>query len=796
MLKTLFFKLSVVLATLLILIVIAILVLPSALRWGGEKWLRDQGLQASIEAVELDLSQGRLVVRGMRGKAPEGGGFELGQLRVTWRWSPLWDKELRIAGIEVNGLQLDASHAADGAWHVAGLAIPAADNRVAAPQAESNAEPSPWRYRLGNVSITNLRVCYRDRPLSQQSDPLQSGFADVCTRWDDLNWRGETLLGPQPADRSQPLPWEVTGSLLWKGLVMATQDGAQTRVAFDELAVNRLHLQGGDTGDAERITLAGLHLADPLHAAHLPDWFTLDGLTLEGVALVQGESLQLRAAQVHNAVVRQTQGAQSGQPMAGIDALKLAQLRIDGLGTERNLTLQQVSATGITALKRQAPADKTPPYIATLKSVAVEGLAMPTPSTLRIDKLHLETPMLWLARNAAGRWELVDWLAVPTPQEAPVDKGSRSPLQLLIGELRIDGNGAVTLDDQKVSPPFRDTVDNIALTMGSIDNSAPAQASPLKIEAGIGEYGKLTLTGEIKPFAPRPDLKLSGTLSGVDLAPATSYARDALQQNIRQGSLDADLKITINDGQLDSTVDLALQKLELSPMSKKELAGAAEQELGVPLNAALSLLRDKDNAIRLNLPIAGDVNSPDVSVRNVLGKVMGKAIKSAIVAYYSPFGLLKLAGAVLDLATGLSFEPVPFDVGSAALPAAAHKPLGELAKLLSERPQVRLALCGDVTRADFNRLFPPPPPTPPAEQSSTGEGAAPAPDAAEPQTPPGPREPTDEQAKALWKLAAQRGQEVKAFLVKERGIEPKRLIVCNPERQLKEEGAPQVKISI
>ncbi len=799
MIKALFFKLSIVLTVVLVLLIAAIFAMPSALRWGGEKWLRDQGLEAAIERVDLDLSEGWLVVQGAHGKAPDGGGFQLAQLRITWRWSPLWNRELRIAGIEIDGLQIDATRGADGAWRVAGLSVPVAGAQTAAPSPGAATEPSPWRYRLGEVHIADLRACYRDPSTAAQDDPLQSGFADVCARWDDLTWRGEVVAGPQSPEADRQLPWEVNGSLRWQGVEVVAQDAQQPRAAFKGLTVDGLHAQTDGSVGAERVTLRGLRLADPLHRAHLPEWFTLAELELGEFGVVRGELLQLQAVRAQNATLRQTQGPHTGQPMAGIEALALEALRIEGLGGQRNVTLQQATASGISALQRQAPADGTPASIATLQTVSVAGLAMPDPTQLRIDRLHLETPKLWFARSAAGQWEVVDWLAAPTTQDVPAQDEARHPLQLVVGELRIDGGGAVTLDDQKVAPPYRETVGGIRVTVERLDNSAPNQASPLTVEAGIGEYGKLALSGEVKPFAPRLDLKLSGTLSGVDLAPATSYARDTLQQNIRQGSLDAELKIAIADGRLDSTVELELQKLELSPMSEKELAGSAEQELGIPLNAALSLLRDSDDAIRLSLPIAGEVGSPDVSVRNVLGKVMGKAIKSAIVAYYSPFGLLKLVGAVLDLATGLSFEPVAFAVGDAALPAAAHQPLGELAKLLRERPQVRLVLCGEATRSDFERLFPAPPavnPAPAAQPAAAEENAAPAIPPTPSQATPAAREPNDEQAKALWELAARRGQAVKAYLVKQGDVEPKRLIVCNPEPVLGDESTPRVRISI
>jgi outer membrane protein OmpA-like peptidoglycan-associated protein len=275
-----------------------------------------------------------------------------------------------------------------------------------------------------------------------------------------------------------------------------------------------------------------------------------------------------------------------------------------------------------------------------------------------------------------------------------------------------------------------------------------------------------------------------------------------VQHHIKQGSLDAELNVKVEAGVMDTVVNLELHKLQLEPIPESEKKAEAAEELGIPLNAALSLLRDDDDGIRLKLPIAGDVASPDVSLQSILGKVMGKAIKTAIVAYYSPFGLLKLAGAVLDLATGLSFEPVTFATGSAELASEQRGRLSEITKLLQERPQVRLALCGDMTEADFEALYPPPPPEPTATTDKENDGeveettAVETPDAAAPAAEEVKRAPTPEQMQGLVDLAVKRGEAVKDFLVDQGGIEAKRLILCNPTPQLKAEGAPLVTISI
>ena len=85
----------------------------------------------------------------------------------------------------------------------------------------------------------------------------------------------------------------------------------------------------------------------------------------------------------------------------------------------------------------------------------------------------------------------------------------------------------------------------------------------------------------------------------------------------------------------------------------------------------------------------------------MVSTVTVKAIKTAIIYQYSPFGLLTLADGLIDLATGLSFDPVEFDPGSYSLNDAQMKQLEDIAKLTKKKPQVSLVLCAQTSLQDL-----------------------------------------------------------------------------------------------
>lgn len=794
-----------VIVALLVLTVGTILALPSMIRWVAEDWLRDQGVEATIEIVELDLGEGLFSIRNARGKNQEGKGFEVAEISVRWLWHTLTDKRFVISAVELRGIRSAAEVAADGTLSVAGLAIPAGEaEEPVAP--EGPQEPSEWRIEIGRVAIHDTRLCYRDAGQLANPETALPHFADICAQWDRVVWSGETLLGPESERPEGPLPLQVAGGLELRNLRVTNPDESQSYLQIAAFDATGLKLRDLQQLDLQALTGEGIALAYPLEPEAAPQWMALARLDAQDLALSDFDRLALRNLALGDFTLRQHLPANQGKALARFSALTLDQLAIDSLQSESPISLAQLSLQKLQALERPASGDKEPPYVAQIDTLSLAQVAMPDRTTVELGKVTILSPQFWVARGSESGWEVLGWVPGDETAGEPAApaEAEKAALRFVVGELALGQGGQITLDDQGVKPAYREAITEIELSIAGLDNQSPQSDSPVKLSAAMGKYGKIDVSGSMRPFSVRPHMVLSGTIHGVDVGPLTGYARGLVQHHIKQGSLDATLDVKIDSGMMDSVVELELHKLQMEAIPESEKDNEASKELGIPLNAALSLLRDQDDGIRLKLPIAGDVGSPDVSLQSIMGKVMGKAIKTAIVAYYSPFGLLKLAGAVLDLATGLSFEPVDFAVAATQLDGTQQKQLAEIVKLLQERPQVRLSLCGDMTEADFTQLYPPPPPPQPttepakepaAEQADAAASSAGAKKEAAP-TVPAKRVPTPEQMEALVALAAKRSEAVKDFLIAQGGIEAKRLILCNPAPELKAEGNPQVKISI
>ena len=128
----------------------------------------------------------------------------------------------------------------------------------------------------------------------------------------------------------------------------------------------------------------------------------------------------------------------------------------------------------------------------------------------------------------------------------------------------------------------------------------------------------------------------------------------------------------------------------------------------MPLDTALDTLRDKNNTIKLEIPVAGNVNDPKFSVNDAISQALAKGVQKGALSYLTlalqPYGTLitaaKYAG---EAATRVRLNPVQFEPGQSALDDSDREYLDKVAKVLKDRPKIAIKLCGVAASPD--RLF-------------------------------------------------------------------------------------------
>lgn len=465
------------------------------------------------------------------------------------------------------------------------------------------------------------------------------------------------------------------------------------------------------------------------------------------------------------------------------DSLALTNIAVNGLDS---ITVDSLALRHLAMLPNQSAPAKGMPTLG-CNSLQINTVSLNHMNDIDIAALSIADVSSYIRLKADNRVASLDELAglqtLKSEPGKPVTKPKSTPaakkaLHVRIGKIAVRTTKPLILEDAHTKPATTHRVDHFAFTLGAIDSDKPAQASDLAMQFKYGKYGDVKLKGSVLVFAPKPSLNLQASIVGLNLNRVSPYLRNLLQHKIKSGQLDAQVAIKVDQGKLDSQAKLTLYKFYVNKLSKKE-TDPYQKDLGIPLTAALSLLRDKNDNIKIELPITGDVENPDFSLNDIIATVSAKAIKVAIVNYYATLGLLKIVGGAIDIMTALRFEPLPFSPGKTELTDTTRTALDKFASMLQNRPQVHLVVCGHATSMDQRFLFP-------VKKQAAETSAADA----------KPAPLTEQQLQQLNTLALARGEQVKQYLVEQKGVAASRLIQCNPEYDTSDEQSPYVELHI
>ena len=444
-----------------------------------------------------------------------------------------------------------------------------------------------------------------------------------------------------------------------------------------------------------------------------------------------------------------------------------------------NINIDQVEINNFIALQRETKAIAQDTQIFGFDSLSINPISFSHLNDLKIGKIKLNGTQVFLRVNKNGLTDFAKWLPKkqkPTKQPAS-QKVASSPFNYAIDEFTFNTNKHFIYVDDSLKERFSFDMHTIDLKFANLDSKEPNNSSHANLTFKIDKHGTFKVDADLKPLANKVSVNGKGEISGLDLRMLAPFTKQHIGHSIKSGQLDADLKLGVKKGTIETNIGLVLYQFELKVLSKKE-ADKLNSEFGFPLNASLSLLRDRDNAIRLDIPVTGDIANPEFNPKDAIIKASSKAITSAVIQYYTPFGLVFAAGSLFDLATALNFEPVVFYANISELSPAHQEQLDKLAALMSERPGVHLTLCGTSNKTDKDILFP----EKKMQKESSAEKTLPV------------KPLSDIEISLLKKLAETRSSNVKNYMIKNKAIKASRLIECTPEFEV--DGISGVEISI
>jgi len=319
-----------------------------------------------------------------------------------------------------------------------------------------------------------------------------------------------------------------------------------------------------------------------------------------------------------------------------------------------------------------------------LKVGGIEAALAPT--SLDVEQVDIHNAGLEIAVAEDGTINLLEFFKALGEGEgltAGDEAGAESGLPPAhIARLQLhDCYGRYT--DATTVEPFERRIDSVNGTISGIATDTTAGAE-LEIDAAVDSGGLVRVEGEIDPFDYARLTDLAIDARDVTLSPMSPMSVKMIGFPIEGGRASLDLDYEITEQQLAATNHFEINGLELG--DKVEGEGAVD----LPVKLGVSLLKDANGRITLDLPINGDLSNPEFVMTSAVAAA-AKEIVSEVAK--SPFRVLgRLGGGSGDE----DLEFVEFAAGSAVLEEHVTANLSTLANALEQRPELALEIEGSV----------------------------------------------------------------------------------------------------
>jgi len=277
-------------------------------------------------------------------------------------------------------------------------------------------------------------------------------------------------------------------------------------------------------------------------------------------------------------------------------------------------------------------------------------------------------------------------LAEQTAEQA--DEG-KSSLLVEIDTVSLK-NGQFDFMDRSIKPYYSTSLSEISGTVTGL-SSQPGVTAEADISAKLDKLAPLNITGKINPLSKDLFADLVINCKDIELSPTSPYTGKYIGYTVAKGKLSLDLKYLVEGTKLSGKNKAFLDQFTLGETVK------SPDNLNLPINLAISLLKNRKGEISLNVPVSGDLNDPKFSIGGIVFKAIINLIAKAAT---SPFALL---GALIP--QGEDLQHINFAPGSSTIGEEYAKKLDTIAKVLYDRPGLKMDIAGSFNAEEERKVL-------------------------------------------------------------------------------------------
>ncbi|MGA3007520.1 MAG: DUF748 domain-containing protein [Opitutaceae bacterium] len=317
-----------------------------------------------------------------------------------------------------------------------------------------------------------------------------------------------------------------------------------------------------------------------------------------------------------------------------------------------------------------------------------------TPLALAIGQVSLIEPSFRLTRYRGGLTNLDVVLRRAAPGNSNADgsvpvfiPGNPPPARafpLNVDRVVLTG-GSFTFTDRSIDPNATLAVGQVTGFVSGLSSEGDARAK-IDLRGIVDNSAPATVDGRIGVFGRDGYADLVVGCSDLDLQPVNPYFGKYAGFTLESGSLSLDLKIHLDQRQLDSQNVVTLNQLTLGDRTNSRDA------TGLPVRFAVALLKDAGGKMVIDLPIQGRVDDPNFDVGRAVSRVISNLVDKTTAEPFARLGSEFGAGGQSQM------DRIEFIPGLSEPVEAETQKLDVLARALTARPGLVLEIAGGADR--------------------------------------------------------------------------------------------------
>lgn len=467
---------------------------------------------------------------------------------------------------------------------------------------------------------------------------------------------------------------------------------------------------------------------------------------------------------------------EDGQELLVLKKLSTSPMSLKYLSDKAQLDVSQVMFEGLTVAKSPANAEQDFTLL-NLKNIELKEIKF-SPQKVSLSEVNIgsiESNIVLDSERNLMNGPTLPLFANESPEslkgKSQAEEGTEnvksdnteSTFIFDIGKIALVEPAKVYYRDNSFKTRFERHIEVSEFSVESLSNTSVDNETSFNVLANIQHHSNLALSGKAKPFAQKHNLSIKAQLNELSLPNISAYMGSTIGLEFLSGQLDSDIDLTIVDDELSGETKLHVRGLTLSGTDDGELS-MLKSGSSISLNTALHMLKDSNDNLELDIPLSGDVSSPEFGWGSFLSIVTQKAVMSASEAYliqtFVPYAnIISIARVAGQFVLKVNIEDLVYQAKQVELQEEQSAFLTELVQILEDKKEAQLKTCpiAVLSEVDIN---------------------------------------DSKHTQALKDIAEERGRLFKRWLIDEKNIESKRILVCSPGIDRSRNGKPRIEFSV